>query len=228
MPTILAIETSTDACSVALYCSQDMLISRYQIMPRKHTELIFPMLDSVLHEAEITMDKVDALAFGRGPGAFTGVRIASAVIQGIALTDQLPILAVSSLATIAQGIYRRKKVSQVLVANDARMKEVYWGYFSLQAGIMQIEGEEQLSSPDKVPIPDGKIFLAGSGFRCYPEIFANRDIPLTYQDKEALPEAQDIIPIALSLWKKKEIINIADALPIYLRNNVVHNNLDNR
>ena len=133
---LLAIDTSEDACSAAL-CVGDEILERFEIAPRRHTELILPMMDGLLAEAGLSLRGLDALAFARGPGSFTGIRIATSIVQGAALGAGLAVVPVSSLQALAQGARRLHGAGQVLSALDARMREVYWGaYRADDAGIM--------------------------------------------------------------------------------------------
>lgn len=127
---VLAIETATEACSAALYISGEIRL-RYQVEPRRHSELILPMMDALLAEAEIALSALDALAFGCGPGSFTGVRIATGVVQGAAFGADLPVVPVSTLAALAQRRYREQGEKHLLPAYDARMDELYWGCYRI-------------------------------------------------------------------------------------------------
>jgi len=156
---ILALETATEACSAALNIDGEIR-ERFEIAPRGHSELILPMLESLLAEADIPLGQVDALAFGRGPGAFTGVRIGVGVAQGVAFGAELPVLPVSTLAALAQAT----DAGQVLAALDARMDEVYWGrYRRDERGLMRLQGEECVAAPEATPLAQGEDWLgAGS------------------------------------------------------------------
>ena len=163
---ILALDTATEACSAALL-SGGSVYERHEIAPRRHAELILPMVDGVLAEAGLGLNDVDAIAFGRGPGAFTGIRIAAGVTQGLALGAGLPVIPVSSLATLAQGVINQS--ATLLPAIDARMGEIYWAaYDAAQDGLVRLVTEEQVAPPDAVQIPAGKqIFGVGSGWDTY-------------------------------------------------------------
>ncbi len=123
---ILAVDTATENCSVALMVGDDV-ISRCEYAPREHTTKILPMVDTVLAEGGLKLGQLDALAFGRGPGSFTGVRIGIGIAQGLAFGADLPMLGISTLAAMAQGTYRVHQSEQVLSSIDARMGEIYWG-----------------------------------------------------------------------------------------------------
>ena len=123
---ILAIETGTDACTCALLHTGE-IIALDAVAPRQHAELLLQMIDSVLEDVGVGLGSLDAIAFGRGPGSFTGLRIACAVAQGLAFGANRPLVAVSTLQTVATGMHRTTGAHRVLVAFDARMGEVYWG-----------------------------------------------------------------------------------------------------
>ena len=147
---LLAIDTATEGCSAALLIDNKMAV-RMDVQPRKHAELILPMLDELLSEAGLSVSQLDALAFGRGPGAFTGVRIATGVIQGVAFAADLPVVPVSTLRALAQRTYNEYNHTNVLTAFDARMDEVYWAAYQLDDnGLMSLVGEEAVLSPDDV------------------------------------------------------------------------------
>src|SRR5688572_16016384 len=148
MSKILAIETATEACSVALLHGGKTL-QRFEHRPQAQADLVLPMIEAVLSEAGLKTQDLDAIAYGRGPGSFTGLRIAAAVTQGIAVATGLPVIPVSTLAVIAQGVYRVHGREKVIAAIDARMQEIYWGYYRLQNGLMTAVGDEQVSPPDK-------------------------------------------------------------------------------
>ncbi|MDM8563559.1 tRNA (adenosine(37)-N6)-threonylcarbamoyltransferase complex dimerization subunit type 1 TsaB, partial [Candidatus Marithioploca araucensis] len=139
---LLAFDASSPACSCALYLDGE-ITERYEIAPRQHAALILPMADELLTEAGLKPIELEGIAFGRGPGSFTGLRIASGVAQGIAFAADIPVAPISSLATLAQAAYIENGAQKVLAAIDARMSEVYWGMYVIdKQGIMRCEGEE--------------------------------------------------------------------------------------
>ena len=150
---ILAIDTSTEACSAALLLG-DEVRERFEIAPRRHSELILRMIDELFRESGLTLTSLAGLAFGRGPGSFTGVRIAAGVIQGLALGADLGVAPISTLAALAQGAHRQTGSRQVLSVIDARMGEVYWGIYELDAsGIMCATQPECVARPAARPPP---------------------------------------------------------------------------
>ena len=154
---ILAIDTATEACSAALYIDGERR-STYQLAPRQHSRLILKMIDGLLADADLSVNQLDAIAFGRGPGSFMGLRIAAGVVQGIAFAHDIPVIAISTLKAIAQRAYEQTKNKHILVAIDARMDEVYWAVYSMNMDSLkeqqwQLDGEEQVISPDKIQVP---------------------------------------------------------------------------
>ena len=215
---LLAIETATDACSAALFIDGEIR-ERFEIAPRAHTELILPMVDTLMAEAGISAAQLDAMAFGRGPGAFTGVRIAVGVTQGIAFGADLPVVPVSTLAALAQGAGADK----VLAALDARMDEVYWGaYRRNAAGLMEQVGEECVSAPGDVPLASGEGWLgAGAGWSAYEDILKQRCAGQAESwDGSAFPHARDVARLGMVGFEAGQAVTAEQALPVYLRDKV--------
>lgn len=227
---ILAVDTATEACSVALLCDGE-IISRFAISPREHTQKVLPMVEEVLLQAGITLHQLDALAFGRGPGSFTGVRIGVGIAQGLALGANLPMIGISSLMTLAEGAYRISGQSKVLTAIDARMSEVYCAqYQRTEDGIWLGEESEAVMSPDafrdKMTGLKGQWVSAGTGWRAYAQL---QDSELILIDsKVELPAAQDMLPIAERLWLAGKMQSVEDVEPTYLRNEVTWKKLPGR
>lgn len=216
---LLALETSTEACSVALHCDGKVL-SRFRHAPRLQTELLLPMVDEVLADAGLTLGEIDALAYSRGPGAFTGVRIAAAAVQAFAFARDLPVVPVSSLQTLAQGALRLHGARRVLTVFDARMDEVYAGAYEEQGGLMQLLGEEHLCAPDALP-PElrGEFFVAGNGAAAY-EAQLRARVAVSGMDAALFPSAEDIVPLALERFSRDGGLAPERALPVYLRDEV--------
>lgn len=219
---LLAIDTATEACSAALY-DDGAVVERYQLAPREHAVLILPMVDALLAEAGLALSGLDALAFGRGPGSFTGVRIAAAVIQGLAYGADLPVVPVSSLAALAAGTARERQESRVLAAFDARIGEVYWGAYQADAqGCMTLVGAEHVGPPQDVAgVPDGVWFGAGSGWGAYTDLLTRRlGARVTGYDAHCYPHAADVARLALAGLAAGHAVAAERALPVYLRDNV--------
>ena len=218
---LLAIDTSTDACSAALL-DDTIVMSRFQIAPRQHADLILGMVQDLFDESGLGLQQLDALSFCRGPGSFTGLRIAAGVAQGLAFAMDLPVIPVSSLATMAQQCWQEEKQTRVLAGLDARLGEVYWGRYALKDGIMCLHGEEQVCPPDVVPVPDGKNWYGiGSAWSVYSQVLAVR---LGDQCREyhggLLPNAAYMLELASQDWQSGKIYPAEQALPVYLRDKV--------
>ena len=215
---LLAIDTATEACSAAL-CLEDEITYRYEYAPRQHAELILPMVDDLISEAGVKLKDLDCLAFGRGPGAFTGVRIATGVIQGLAFATGLPVVPVSTLAALAQGAI--DKSDYLCSAIDARMGEIYLGLFQVTDGIVTAVADELVIKPDRVSIPaDKSWFGVGSGWKTYRDELLQATADSAGEDGDALPHARDIISLALRDFEAGRAVPPEQALPVYLRNRV--------
>ncbi len=222
---ILAIDTATEACSAALWIDGDT-IARHELAPRRHTELLLPMVDAVLDEAGLAVTALDAIAFGRGPGSFTGVRIATATAQGLAWAAGLPAVPVSTLAAIAQAAIDERGAEAVACALDARMGEVYWAaYRRDEAGLAALDGAEQVLPPGRVPRLEDPAGWhgAGSGWRaCGDALIERLGAAPGSIDPEALPDAATIARLAVVAFGRGECVPPEQALPVYLRNRVTH------
>jgi tRNA threonylcarbamoyladenosine biosynthesis protein TsaB len=221
---ILALDTATQACSIALLTA-DLAIRRELLTERGHAAHILPMIDAVLAEAGIGLGQVSALAFGRGPGAFTGVRLAASVAQGLAFAAQLPVVPVSDLSAIAQGaLDQEAELDHVLVCQDARMQELYWGCFDRGAGgLATLVGAEQVSGVGAIELPgswSGRIGGAGQGFRAYPTLKVRLEGALTSVQEELLPRALEIARLAWPVALAGLTVDAQEALPVYVRDNV--------
>lgn len=219
---LLAIDTCEQACSAALWVDGQVIV-RMETAARKHSELILPMMQSLLDEAGLDLSRLDALAYTRGPGSFTGLRIGAAVIQGVALASGLPVAPVSSLAALAQGALRRGARGPILAALDARMEEVYWGFYAAaEEGQCVALQSDRLSSPDRVTVPDGVGWSGvGSGWKLLWDrvapAFAGRDIGI---DPEAQVDARDVAALALPMVAAGALVDATAAIPVYLRDEV--------
>ena len=219
---LLALETATDACSVALYLDGE-IHEDFRIAPRAHTQLLLPMAEGLLQQVGLRPADLDALAFGRGPGAFTGVRIATAVVQGLAYALERPVLPISTLAALAQGAYRQYGWQQIACAMDARMDEVYWGAYVLdENGLMLLQGEECVCPPAATPTLTGTWQGCGSGWAAYADLLHARHPEVALSPQEDWPHAQDVASLAVAALARGEGVSAADALPVYLRDQVVH------
>nr|MDT0252954.1 tRNA (adenosine(37)-N6)-threonylcarbamoyltransferase complex dimerization subunit type 1 TsaB [Endozoicomonas sp.] len=214
---LLALDTATEACSVALNLDGEV-IERFELTPRRHSRDLLPMVEAILAQAGISLKQLDALAFGRGPGAFTGLRVATAMVQGLAFAVDLPVIPISTLAALAQQGLREYQASRVLSAIDARMGEVYWGAFSESDGLMVPVVSEMVAAPENVIVPsiDKHWFGMGTGWA-----FRDR-MSATVMDcqVEVWPHAQDIALLAAADFKQGRVLPAEQAMPVYLRDKV--------
>lgn len=221
---ILAIDTATEACSAALLVDQ-RINSSYVEMDRGHAERILVMVDTLLKEEGLHLADLDALAFGRGPGGFTGVRLAASVTQGLAFGSQKMVVPVSDLQAVAQRVLNTgADVQSVLVCNDARMQEVYWAcYCRGPTGLATLIGAEQVTKPSSVVIPTNvppPVHGAGRGFKAYPELPERLGPSLQAVHDMLLPRADEIARLALAEYAAGHAQPPEKALPVYLRDDV--------
>ncbi|HEU4486679.1 MAG TPA: tRNA (adenosine(37)-N6)-threonylcarbamoyltransferase complex dimerization subunit type 1 TsaB, partial [Povalibacter sp.] len=212
---ILAIDTATERCSVALRLD-GQVFERSVETPRGHADLVLPMVTELLNEAGIALASLDGIAYGRGPGGFTGVRIAIGVVQGLALGADLPTVGVSDLAAVAVQVATPE--ARVLVCMDARMNEVYWGEFvGDEAWGVTAIGIEHVGAASSVEPQRAPDLLAGTGFRAFPELavrYPGR--PLHH----LLPLASSIALLGEPLLRQGQGVSAEQAQPVYLRDNV--------
>lgn len=214
---LLALDTSTEACSVALALDGD-IVERYEIEPR-HGERLLPMVQALLAESGVALTQLDAIAFGRGPGSFTSLRIGAGVAQGLAFGADLPVVPVSSLAALAQGV----GASHVLAAFDARMRQVYWGAYVRGAdGLVKLAGAEVVTDPAQVPLPDAQAWTgAGSGWDVYHTALDERLGGAVQGWTPGLtPHAQAVARLGLASFAAGLALPAEQALPVYLRDDV--------
>lgn len=217
---LLAIETSTEACSVALLCAE-RIIARSEIAPRRHAELLLPMCDAVLAEAGVARGALDAIAVGRGPGAFTGVRLAISAAQGIALALDIPVVPVSSLAALA--MQAPDEDAAILAVIDARMGEVYAGAFRRNDdGLVEAITAESVGAAAALSLPTASAWnIVGSGWATYADALRER-LPASprWADGDRYPQATDVALLAAPLFRAGKAVAAEQALPVYLRDKV--------
>jgi tRNA threonylcarbamoyladenosine biosynthesis protein TsaB len=214
---LLGIETSSAVGSLVVAVDGE-LVMRSIATPREQTERLLELIADVLNETGVKLHDLDGIAFGRGPGSFTGLRIAAAAAQGFALSTGVPLLPVSSLAALAQGAWRTHVVQRALVCVDARMGEVYVGEFEIVEGLAQSRRAETVSAPAAVAAPTlDKWTALGDGFAAYAEALASVVATAERALPELLPQAQDLIPQAAADLAAGRAPRVEAALPVYLR-----------
>lgn len=219
MTRILAVETATRACSAALLwdgeCEEVL-----RLAPNRHAEILIPMAQELLSRSGRRFDQLDALAFGSGPGSFTGLRIGIGVTQGLALGAGLPVVPVSSLLALAA----RVNAPRVLAAIDARMSQVYWNVYRRDeaTGMMEALQEPRVSDPDSVRLPEaGDWLAAGSGCDVYGDVLLRNTAGGVTFAAGVHPHAGDVARIAAAAYEAGEALDARDAAPEYVRNEIV-------
>jgi tRNA threonylcarbamoyladenosine biosynthesis protein TsaB len=217
---ILSLDTATENCSAALWIDGSLL-QREVEAERGHAEVILSMIDELLRESATRIADLDAIAFGRGPGSFTGVRLAASVTQGLAFGAGVPVVPVSDLRAVAQ----RAAAQQILVCNDARMQEVYWACFELGPdGLMLPAGGERVSKPSAVQLPAAWVGRStsglGRGFAAYASLRETLTDQLTNIDPTLLPRASEVALLAVPDVRAGRVLPAEAAVPTYLRDDV--------
>lgn len=214
---LLALETSSATGSIALGVGGHVL-ERTIAAAREQTARIVPEVEALLAEASLSLGELDAIVFGRGPGSFTGLRIAAAVAQGFALASDRPLVAVSSLAGLAQRAWREHGIEQALVCIDARMGEVYWAAFRIIEGLAESRAGESLAAPSAVTAPaPGGFSAVGDAFAAYPETLGALAEHAEQWLGTLVPTARDLLPRARADLAKGLVLDAAAAQPTYLR-----------
>jgi tRNA threonylcarbamoyladenosine biosynthesis protein TsaB len=214
---VLALDTATENCSAALWINGSVL-QREAEAERGHADLILTMIDELLKESATRLSDLTAIAFGRGPGSFTGVRLAASVTQGLAFGAGVPVVPVSDLRAVAQ----RVATKHVLVCNDARMQEVYWGCFELgPEGLMQPVTAERVSKPADVQLPpEWKGTGAGRGFAAYTMLQERLAEQLSNIEPTVLPRAHEVVLLAIEAVRAGRMQPPESAVPTYIRDDV--------
>ena len=221
---ILALDTATEACSVSLGIG-DRSIDRYVELERGHAEQLLPMVDAVLAEGGVALSSLDAIAFGRGPGGFTGVRLAASVAQGLGFGVDVGVVPVSDLAAVAQRVIQMSpEVRRILVVNDARMREVYWARFSVDVGPVS-QGDERVSAAVDVLLPGqaesaAAWVAAGRGLAAWPDLAARCLAAGATVQASLLPRASEVLALARPVVAAGQMLPPEAALPIYVRDRV--------
>lgn len=219
---LLAIDTVTEACSAALWLDGEVS-QRFEIAPRRHTQLILPMVQELLAEAGVSLAQLDAIGVDRGPGSFTGVRIGTGVVQGLAFASDLPVVPVSSLATLAEAVWRQHRYAPVLALIDARMQEVYAAHYQQQGDSLVQIGKEQVGALSAVlPPVTTTCYCVGTGSREYAaQLQAHKHFHPLPESELAFPHAAVVADLAAAAHARNEHVSAEQLEPSYLRNQVV-------
>ena len=223
MTGILAIDTATDACSVAVFVD-GQLRERYEVIPRQHSQRLFGMLRELLPSGDLRSQGIQAIAYGSGPGSFTGLRIAASAVQGLAYANELPAVAVSSLACQAQTALRLGEIgtdATVLSTLDARINEVYSALYTFNEGLAVLQAGPWASAPSDIPPIHADLLCAvGSGCRFHEEFPSGLRGRLQTCTGDLLPAARDLIPLALEKLARGETQSPQQVQPVYVRDEI--------
>lgn len=227
---LLAIDASTEACSVALQYN-GQIFERFELCPQSHSLLLLPMIDEVLNEANVKLSQLDGLVFGRGPGSFTGVRIGIGVAQGLAYSANLQVVGVSTLQAMAQQAYQEQNTDSVLAGIDARMSEIYLGQFKLDDnGVMAFDSEEVVIKPElaaqRLAI-ESPLYTVGTAWQAYETELA----PLRVNQGEPVivfPHAKYMLKIGQLGFESGKQVSADQAQPVYVRDTVSWKKLPGR
>ncbi len=224
---LLAVETATEACSVALLID-GIVAEELEIVSRQHSHLVLPMIDKLLNKEGLDLIDLNGLVFGQGPGSFTGLRIATGVVQGLALGANLPVIGISTLAALAQGYFNSEVHQRVYVAMDARMGEIYWAeYVKNNSGLAELVAEEQVIRPDEVKATGLSGAAIGSGWKNYQEeLVASINAEIYSINDQCLPHASCIVQLASMKFKKNPGVSAEQVSPVYLRNKVAKKEIE--
>jgi len=214
---ILALETSTEYCSVALW-DKGSVIERCELAGQKHSEMLIAMVDAILSETDSKLSQLDGIAFGKGPGSFTGVRIACGAAQGLAFGSNLKVAGICTLEALAEASGHER----VIAALDARMGEVYHAAYKKQDGAWVATSEPCLCKPETAPsLTDDDWFCTGSGFASYGVALNARYAgQMQGVDATAVPQAAAIAALGAAEFRHGRGVDAAEALPFYLRDKV--------
>jgi tRNA threonylcarbamoyladenosine biosynthesis protein TsaB len=216
---ILALDTSSDACSVALQTDAG-IADIHEQAPREHTRILIPMIDRILRENELELANLDTIVLGNGPGSFIGMRIGASVAQGLAFGAGLQIVPISSLAAVAAEVFEIHEAAQVLVAQDARMGEVYFARFTAGADGLPTAADEVCLHRTADPLPDldyQDTFAAGAGWERYPELNASARRSGIQLADTRLPSARFLLAAGLRDWRDGKALDPDVLEPAYVR-----------
>lgn len=221
-PLILAIETSSELASAALL-QGDTLLVRESSGVQTHSQTLLPMVQSILAQADVRLSQCAAIAFGAGPGSFTGVRTACGVAQGLAFGANLPVISIVTLLAMAEACRAETGAHQVLAVLDARMGEVYWAQYSYANGWQTVVAPTLSAVADVRPQPEDGLVACGNGFAAYPGEFALHAHSHSWVQQaraEVMPHAVQVARLARTAFASGQLLTPEQAQPIYLRNKI--------
>ena len=217
---LLAIDTSSSACSVAVQVGAE-IIEKHVVEPRQHTKILIPMIEGLLRDADLTLSDLDTVVLGNGPGSFIGMRIGASVAQGICHGAGLQIVPVSSLAAIAAEVIEEHGAENILVAQDARMREVYLGRFHADAGrLPAADDEESICGIGPLSVPGGNYAAAGAGWNNYPDLLAQNSHLIAATTDVIYPRARYLVQLGVKSKQAGRAMAPGALVPAYIRSKV--------
>lgn len=223
MATLLALDAASSACSCAVW-RDDEVFSRFALTPREHTRRLMPMIDDVLAEAQLSLTDLDALAYGQGPGSFTGLRIAAGVAQGLAFALERPLIGVSTLAALALAAHRRYHLRHVISALDARMGEIYVGAYHCRDGTVTPLMDDAVMSPESLQLPNANQDVdwcgVGSGWSLWEAMPSHIKAGINQRFPDLQPAANEMVRLAAQAFDAQEGRPAHEVIPVYLRDQV--------
>lgn len=222
---ILAFDASTEALSVAVQAQQTFC--HFEECPQQHSQKILPTIKTILSQANLNLNDIDLIAFGRGPGSFTGVRIGVSIAQGLAYAANLPVIGISTMQVMAQEALEKHPVDHVFVAIDARMAEIYFAHYQRdEQGLAVLVGTENVLKPSDLTLSDVHAVAVGTGWQVYPDFIVNKSI--TIDDNILLPNSQYMLALAQIQFEQGLATSAEDAQPVYVRDTVTWKKLPGR
>lgn len=224
----LLLDTATEACSVAIQW-QDQITGLFEVCPQQHSQRLLPMIDELVQQKNLRLSECDFLGFGQGPGSFTGVRIATGMLQGLAFGLNLPVVGVSTLAAMAQQAIQQSGAKDIYCAIDARMDEVYFAHYTEVNGLAMLQGNELVIPPAeaaKLIHSNTQTIGVGTGWAAYPAL--NVDAALNIDTAILYPDARYMLALARQYFLAGKAVDAALAEPVYLRDKVTWKKLPGR
>ena len=217
---LLALDTSSNACSVALQVSDDIR-AKHVVEPRAHTKILMPMISELLAESGLSVNRLDAIVLGNGPGSFIGMRIGASVAQGLCFGGGIGVVPVSSLAAVACQVFAENDIERVVVAQDARMNEVYLGRFEkAEEGLPVAIGDETIAAVGELPVPGDNCAVAGGGWERYPALLAANSRWISSRIPIDFPHARYLLRPGATAVSDGKTIAPETLIPAYLRTKV--------
>ncbi|MGB0859987.1 MAG: tRNA (adenosine(37)-N6)-threonylcarbamoyltransferase complex dimerization subunit type 1 TsaB [Pseudoalteromonas spongiae] len=225
MSNILLIDAATEALSVAVSC--DLENAHFEVCPQQHSQKMLPLVDSILNSANTNLKALDAIAFGRGPGSFTGVRVGVSVTQGLAYAANLPVIGISNLQMMAQQAFDTTEADYAIATIDARMGEIYYAEFKRdENNLAAFMSNEMVIKPEELTLPEYDAVVVGTGCQTYKVHFEATN--LTILDEITLPNARFMTKLAERELVAGNTVVAADAQPVYVRDTVTWKKLPGR